>query len=55
MKKTNRFELRLSESDFELIKRVAVQKEMTVSHFILSVIIPLCCKIDSKNKGEEKC
>ena len=54
MKKTNRFELRLCESDYELIKQVATQKEMTVSHFILSVIIPLCCKVKSKNKGGEE-
>ena len=47
--------LRITKSDFELIKRIAVQRNLTVSHFILSVIIPLCCKIDSKNKGEEKC
>lgn len=44
--------LRLSERNLELIKRVASQCGMTVSAFILSVVIPYCCKVDNNVKKE---
>lgn len=55
MNKTNRFELRLSEREFELIKKIASQRELTVSRFILSIVIPICCKIENQGSGGEEC
>lgn len=46
--KNTQLNLRLSESNLELIKRVANQFGMTVSAFILAVLIPYCCKLDKK-------
>ena len=46
--------LRITKCDFELIKRIAVQRNLTVSRFILSLVIPVCCKIDSQGKDGEK-
>lgn len=46
--KDTQIHLRLSESNLELIKRVASQFDMTVSAFILAVVIPYCCKVDKK-------
>lgn len=48
--KNTRLDLRLSESNKELIKRVANQFDMDVSVFILSVLIPYCCKVDNSKK-----
>ncbi len=44
--KNTQINLRLSDKQLELIKRVAKQNDMTVSAFILAVIIPYCCKVD---------
>lgn len=46
--KNTQLNLRLSDKHLDLIKRVAKQCNMTVSAFILSVIIPYCCKTDKK-------
>ena len=46
--KGERLEIRLSESNKELIKRIAKRFDMDVSVFILSVLIPYCCKVDKK-------
>ena len=46
--KDTQLNIRLSERNLELIKRVANQFDMTVSAFILSVLIPYCCKVDKK-------
>ena len=51
--KNERFELRLSSEDLELIKQVAEIYEMTVSAFIMSVIKPLCLKKISEVKTNE--
>lgn len=51
MKKDNHINLRLSEKDKELIERTAVLCNFKkVSKFILAVLIPYCCKIESNNK-----
>ena len=55
MNKTNRFELRLSDREFELIKKIASQRKLTVSRFILSVVIPICCKIENQDSGGGEC
>lgn len=44
--KNTQINLRLSDKQLELIKRVAKQNDMSVSAFILAVIIPYCCKVD---------
>ena len=44
--KNTQINLRLSDKQLELIKRVAKQNDMTVSAIILAVIIPYCCKVD---------
>ena len=48
--KNTQLNLRLSDNHKELLERVAKQCGMTVSAFILSVVIPYCCKIDNSNK-----
>lgn len=52
MKKDNHINLRLSEKDKELIKRTATLCGFDkVSKFIMAVLIPYCCKVEStKNK-----
>lgn len=49
MKKEERLELRLSEKDLTLIKQTAEKYGLTVSKFILAVIIPHCLKGGDKN------
>ena len=44
--KNTQINLRLSDKQLELIKRVAKQNDMTVISFILAFIIPYCCKVD---------
>lgn len=52
MKKDNHINLRLSEKDKELIERTAALCGFEkVSKFIMAVLIPYCCKVESnKNK-----
>ena len=53
--KSSRYEIRLSDKDKELIERTAIRcgfKE--VSKFILAVLIPYCCKIESKFNESDK-
>lgn len=49
--KDKQIHLRLSERNLELIKRVAGNCGMTVSAFILSVVIPYCCKVDKPKEN----
>ena len=52
--KNNRLLIRISKSDKDLIRRVASQRNMKVSKFIYSIVIPYCCKFDysvSDKKG----
>lgn len=44
MNKDKKFQIRLSAVEFELIEYVAKQYDMSISQFILSVLIPFCIK-----------
>ena len=44
--KDKQINLRINDRNLELIKRVAEQHGMTLTAFILSVVIPYCCKVD---------
>lgn len=46
MKNTD-LHIRISEKEYDLLKRVASQFNMTLSKFVLSVMVPYCLKIDS--------
>ena len=53
--KSENLHLRISKREFELIKKIASKRELTVSRFILSVVIPICCKIEGQESGGEEC
>lgn len=46
--KNERFELRLSSNDYELIKETAIKLDLTVSKLILAVVVPYCLKVKNK-------
>lgn len=46
MAKNSRLEIRLSTSELELLKRIANKFNMSLTDFILSVLIPYCVKLD---------
>lgn len=52
MLKNNRLEIRLFEKDYDLIKKCADKYSLTVSKFILAVLIPYCLKNGGKNEDE---
>lgn len=52
MLKNNRLEFRLSQNDYDLIKRCADKYSLTLSKFILAVLVPYCLKIGGKNENE---
>lgn len=48
MNKTDNLYIRLSAKDKELIERTAAKYNLSVTKFVLAVLIPYCCKIDNK-------
>lgn len=47
--KNSRLELRLSKTDYDLISDTAKKMDMTISHFILSVLLPYCLRAMKSN------
>lgn len=46
MAKNSRLEIRLSTSELDLLKCIANKFNMSLTDFILSVLIPYCVKLD---------
>lgn len=46
MTKNSQIHIRLSTSELELLKRIANKFNMSLTDFILSVLIPYCVKLD---------
>jgi len=49
--KTCQLNIRFTERDMELIKRVAAQNNLSVTAFIHSILIPYCCKFDKSKEN----
>ncbi len=48
MLKSTQINIRLSESEYDILKSTADKYEMTLSAFILSILIPFCIKNNDK-------
>lgn len=46
MAKNTQLNIRLSTSELDLLKRIANKFNMSLTDFILSVLIPYCVKLD---------
>lgn len=46
MAKNTQLNIRLSSSELDLLKRIANKFDMSLTDFILSVLIPYCVKLD---------
>ena len=53
IKKDSYLHMRITAEDLQLIQRTAKHFEMSVPKFVISVLIPYCCKVD-KSRKEEK-
>ena len=45
-KDSTQFNIRLSKGQLDLIKRVAKKHQMTVTDYILSIVLPVCVRAD---------